>query len=210
MYMKMEKFLEVDVARQLISSQATDDGTASGNGPNVLNDSGQTFTSSVAVGDWVYVYAVNGTPQASPHLYQIAGITSNTELALTPKGATAGQGTGVVAQGDYYIYSNTVVDNKMVGVSDVITARENTPDAANLKLNLLYNRDNPQLQVQFVFANNGANDVSADMMNGYNAAVENLYHQTWPNASAKWEDKMTSAGVASKAYKILSVEKIAP
>ena len=46
------------------------------------------------------------------------------------------------------------------------------------------------------------------MMNGYNEAVENLYHSTWPNVTGKWEDKITNAGVVSKAYKILSVKKI--
>jgi len=208
MYIKMEKFLEIDVAREVDSGQATSDGTGSGNGPNKLNDSGQNFVATVAVGDWVYVYGVNGTPQASPHLYQVATVDSNTELTLTPKGATAGLGTGVVNQGDYYIYSNTVTQSQMVGVSDVITARENTPDAANVKLNLLYNRDNPQLSIQFVYANNGANDNSADMMNGYNEAVENLYHSTWPNVTGKWEDKITNAGVVSKAYKILSIKKV--
>ncbi len=203
----MEKYLEVNVAKEVDKGQATSDGTGSGNGPNKLNDSGATFTASVAVGDWVYVYAVNGTPQASPHLYQVAAVTSNTELSLTPRGATAGQGTGVVNQGDYKIFSNTVGNNQMISCSNVALVENLASSTANILFDVQYGGASG-IKCRLLYGYSDTAAANEEMRNGFQSAMVQANQQNWPEATAVWLDRESNAGVSSPMYRVLDIFKV--
>tara|TARA_R110000765_G_scaffold13590_4_gene40658 strand:+ start:2440 stop:3066 length:627 start_codon:yes stop_codon:yes gene_type:complete len=204
----MEKYIEIDVATMVLSGQATADGTAGGNGPNKLNYSTGGFTANVTVGDWVFIWGVNGTAQAAGgHLYEVATIDSDVLLTLTPKGATAGQGTGVVDTGDFYIYSNTVTYSQMLSASNVVWAENVGTATSNTKFNVIYSGASG-ITCQVNYAYTGTVQGNEDMRNGLQTSVTRILGKNWPEISTKWDLKENNSGLSSAAYKVLDVSKI--